>query len=139
MRVLIAEDDREVRDLLATALEKDGHQVHSVRNGAELIERLSVPLILHTAFAPPDLLITDHRMPLLSGLDALSIMRRGQWTIPVIFITAFGDKRIHDDARRLGAVAVLDKPFDLAELRAAVSRVASAPPAARKRHDDRAN
>ncbi|MFO0611896.1 MAG: response regulator [Polyangiaceae bacterium] len=137
IRVLIAEDDREVRELLRSALERDGHAVDCVRDGIELIERLSVPVILDDGFVPPDLVITDHRMPHLSGLEALSIMRRGQWTIPVIVITAFGDQRTHDDARRLGAVAVLDKPFDLADLRDTIRALFAAPSTTEEAHVDR--
>lgn len=109
--------------MLTTALEKDGYRVEAVGDGAALIEYLSVPLILRPEFRPPDLVITDHRMPVLTGIDALSILRRGGWTFPTILITAFGDRRTHEDAKRLGASCVLDKPFELTELRKLVAQL----------------
>lgn len=124
-RIVLAEDDAEVRRLLASALEKDGHEIVLLRDGAALVAALSVPQILEPGFRTPDLVITDHRMPLLTGLDALSMLRRGGWTIPVLLITAFGDPLTHQDARRLGAAAVLDKPFDLLEFRVVVATLLS--------------
>ena len=59
-------------------------------------------------------------MPGCSGLDLLACLRHFDWNTPVILITAFGNAETHDQARRLGAFAVFDKPFDLADLETAV-------------------
>ena len=67
-----------------------------------------------------DLVITDVRMPGPSGVEMLEWLRGVVWSIPVIVITAFGDPVLHAEARRLGALAVLDKPFDVNELLALV-------------------
>ena len=61
-------------------------------------------------------MISDIKMPGLSGLDLLDTLRRSDWAMPVILITAFGDRETHDEAIRLGAVRVFDKPFELDDL-----------------------
>jgi DNA-binding NtrC family response regulator len=82
---------------------------------------------------PPDVLVSDVRMPGLGGLDVLRGLRHCEWANPVILITAFGDEATHLEAVRLGAAAVLDKPFDVDDLRAillATFPPVSPPPAA---------
>jgi FixJ family two-component response regulator len=59
-------------------------------------------------------------MPRLSGLGVLDALRRAQVHVPVILMTVLADHSVHVVARRLGAVGVLQKPFDAAALRAAV-------------------
>ena len=63
-------------------------------------------------------------MPGHSGLEMLAALRREGWTTPVVLITAFGDRWVHDQARQLGAAAVLDKPFDIDALRAVLLSLA---------------
>jgi len=63
--------------------------------------------------------VSDIRMPNMSGLDVLRILRDihcADACPPTIFITAFGDAETHERARELGAVTVLDKPFDVKDL-----------------------
>jgi DNA-binding NtrC family response regulator len=67
------------------------------------------------------LIISDVRMPGVSGLDVLATLRREDWSTPVILMTAFGDLETRAEARRLGAKALFDKPFDVDDLRTAVS------------------
>lgn len=62
-------------------------------------------------------------MPWASGLTVLAALRRYDWATPAILITAFGDDETHSEARRLGAAAVFDKPFDMRDLRRAARRV----------------
>jgi DNA-binding response OmpR family regulator len=116
-RVLLAEDDLEMRTMIACALRSDGHEVIEVADGWQLLQYLTT----HTLNAAPDeridLLISDVRMPGKSGLDVLAGMRWADWPMPVILITAFGDLQTHAEARRLGAAAVFDKPFELDDLR----------------------
>ena len=52
-------------------------------------------------------------MPGLAGLDVLRTLRGSDLAMPVILITAFGDHKTHEEARRLGAAVILDKPFEL--------------------------
>jgi CheY-like chemotaxis protein len=65
----------------------------------------------------PDLIVLDHHMEELHGLDALNLLRSRGMSIPVIVITAFGDCVTHEWARSLGVTAILGKPFDLRVLR----------------------
>ena len=64
----------------------------------------------------PDAIVTDHRMPLRSSIDLLLELNRKGWHVPVILVTAFGSE-VRQLADALGAAAVLDKPFDLDDLR----------------------
>ncbi|MCY1040373.1 response regulator [Corallococcus sp. bb12-1] len=111
-QVLLAEDDREMRRMLVRALARRGCDVHDVPNGRELLDTLTRGLA-GVEGAAPDILITDVRMPGVTGLEALARLRRVDWATPVILITAFGDAATHAEAHRLGAAFVFDKPFDL--------------------------
>ena len=120
-RVVLAEDDEGLRELLAETLRRDGYEVFEAGSGYELLE------VLAERSAPPDggepgceLVITDIRMPWASGLKVLETLRRRGWSTPLMVITAFGDKETHAEARRIGVAAVFDKPFDLDDFRTAV-------------------
>ncbi|HYX92402.1 MAG TPA: response regulator [Myxococcaceae bacterium] len=118
VRVFVAEDQPEMRALIARVLRQDGYEVIEAGDGTALIDSLVRSMVDDARM--PDLIITDIRMPGASGLDVAARLRRSDWTTPIIFITAFGDDQAHAEARRLGAVGCLDKPFDLDELRAMV-------------------
>lgn len=118
-RVLVAEDDAEMRGVLATALRKDGYEVVEARDGAEVLDLIGDSL-LRRKTDPPDVLVADIRMPGFSGLQVLAGLRQADWAMPVVLITAFGDLGTHAEARRLGAAAVFDKPFDIDDLRTLV-------------------
>ncbi len=114
--ILLAEDDHDFRALLGTYLRTDGYVVDDFCDGGRLLHRL---FELHGRVGAdfPDLIITDVRMPGLTGIDALDFLYRVGSRIPVVVITAFGDVATHALARELGAFLVLDKPFDLSDLR----------------------
>lgn len=114
-RVLLAEDDDAFRQLVSIALQLDGFEVVEARDGHELRDRLAAAS--STQDEPYALIISDVRMPMATGLDVLETFRQTDGTTPVILMTAFGDDAVHDEAERLGAEAVFDKPFDLADLR----------------------
>jgi CheY-like chemotaxis protein len=124
-RVLVAEDDEEMRRLICSSLRKDGYEVLEAKNGLEFVSFLSA---FDSAAAPyvkrdaPDLIITDVRMPGLTGLEVLEGLRHLNWSVPVVLITAFGDRETHEEAERLGVVAVFDKPFDLYQFRATIMK-----------------
>ena len=123
-RIIVADDDRELRRMLASRLRDDGYQVEQVGTGFELLARLSRP--------PPsgeyDLIISDVRMPGLSGLEVLAVQhsprRVHAWHTPVILISAFSDDDTYDAADRLGAV-LFDKPFDLDDFHTCVINMLS--------------
>jgi CheY-like chemotaxis protein len=118
-RVLLAEDDREMRSLLASTLRAEGYEVTECGNGDELVDRIVTP----SPGVDFELIISDVRMPGHSGLELLDAGRQLQGFPPMILITAFGSDSLHAQARRLGALAVLDKPFDIDDLLAKVTEV----------------
>jgi len=111
-RILLAEDDLEMRRLLSDALRRRGYHVVEARNGVELLDLLTDWLIAASPCTPFDLVISDHRMPGFTGLGVLEGMKDFGAAPPFIMITAFGGTEFAVEARRAGARAVLDKPFD---------------------------
>ena len=109
--LVIAEDDRAMRQFLVESFEEEGYLVTEAGNGEELRRRISA-----SGRAPgtpaPDILISDIRLPGLTGLELLAYLRESDWSLPVILITAFGDEAVHLEGKRLGVAMVLDKPFD---------------------------
>jgi DNA-binding NtrC family response regulator len=108
-RILIIEDDEEMRALLRDVIEEEGYQTDSVNNGSEAYRKL--------VKEPFDLIITDVRMPGLTGLDILPGMKKLQPEAPVIVITAFGSEEIQRKAFEKGARAYLEKPIHFQNLR----------------------
>lgn len=111
-RILLAEDEPDMRDMLASALTADGFEVVVAENGAMLFEEIGLLLYRGEAI-PADLIISDERMPGMLGSEILSAIRRARWPTPFILITAFGDEALHKRAEALGASVVVDKPFDI--------------------------
>lgn len=124
-RILVADDQTEMRTLIRKMLVRRGYEVVEASDGPGLVRVLVDGLTAEEARAP-DLIITDVRMPGFTGLEVLARLRREQWTTPVILITAFGDVQLHREALRLGAACVLNKPFDMDELRGAVEEALAA-------------
>ena len=112
-RILLAEDDPEMRRLLSSALRKQQYEVIEAADGKELIDRLSESMV---ADDPVDCIITDVRMPRLTGTHAMRLIRNAGLEMPVIVITAFGDYTTRIEASLNGAAVVLDKPFELDDL-----------------------
>jgi DNA-binding NtrC family response regulator len=119
--VLLAEDDGELRKLIATTLRGDGYEVVETANGMELLDALELTIERRLPYA----IVSDVRMPLLSGMDLLAVVRASSTHVPVILITAFGDVDTHEEAHDLGAVAILDKPFDMSALTALLASLDS--------------
>jgi len=111
-RILVAEDDFEMRRLITVRLVRDGFEVIEAKNGMEVLELLAAELLRPTGHPPVDLIISDFRMPGVTGLSVLSGLRDSAWSTPFIFITAFGTPELAESARLHGATAVLEKPFD---------------------------
>jgi CheY-like chemotaxis protein len=118
-RLLLVEDDVEMRRLLASAIRKDRYEVIEAADGQELIDRVTDSIVAGQRL---DCIVTDVRMPRLTGLQAIDVVRDAGLTIPVVFITAFGDPLTRGNAWMLGASAVLDKPFEIEDLLDAIRR-----------------
>jgi CheY-like chemotaxis protein len=115
-RVLIADDDYAFRDMLVFAFEDDGYDAVAVSDGYSLLETLGSSLLSGAPIKPFDLVVSDIRMPRWSGLPALEKLSRSPLVPPIVVITAFGSDEVHRLAKQAGAVAVLDKPFDVLDL-----------------------
>ncbi len=122
-RVLVAEDDREMRRLVVEALRKDGHEVTEATDGGRLLVRLAEVFDRDPSLAEVDVIISDVRMPVCNGLDLIERMFEARWRVPCILMTAFGDDEIRHRAEAVGAL-LLDKPLSLEQLREAVARLA---------------
>jgi CheY-like chemotaxis protein len=112
IRILVADDDEAMRSLLGASLRREGFEVRECVDGGELLAELEAA---RNGDSAPDLVVSDLRMPGVNGLDVLHWLRRWLPEVPVILITAFGDRQVHKRAEALGAVMVIDKPFDLGE------------------------
>jgi DNA-binding response OmpR family regulator len=115
-RVLLAEDDDEMRALVAAALRGDGYEVVEASDGGRLLVAITDAYADGSAREAFDLVVSDVRMPVSSGLSVLESLRKASWTTPVILMTAFGDDATRSRAEALGAV-LFDKPFDVDDLR----------------------
>ena len=109
-RILVADDDRITRDLLASLLRAQGHTVETVEDGQQAVERVARGGI--------DLVLLDIMMPRLSGLEACRILK-GLTTdsfLPVLLVTTKTDTQSRVEGLRIGADDYVCKPFDETEL-----------------------
>ena len=120
--ILVAEDDKEMRILLAGALTKAGYEVTECPNGFNLLNHLG-SYLLPDKHEDIDLIISDIRMPGVTGLEVLEGLQKARGFPPVILITAFGDQTIHAQAKQYGVAAMFDKPFDVDDLLAKVREI----------------
>lgn len=107
--ILLAEDDSELRELLMLVLSRAGYEVTCCNNGMELLDQLGQE-------ERYDLILSDLRMPALTGLEVLESQFDNPRLPPFICMTAFGDTQTHALAKKFGAKAIIDKPFDLDDL-----------------------
>ena len=104
-RILVVDDERSMRELLAIVLRREGYEVLLAENGRAAIDLLERE--------PVDLLISDIKMPDLSGVDVLRAAKKIDKDILGIMITAFASTDTAVEAMRLGACDYLSKPFDI--------------------------
>lgn len=118
MRVFLAEDDADLRRLLATVMREDGYEVVECADGSELLDRLGSSLLEDGPIQPfdVDVIVADVCMPGCRGIDVLAGLRDASWRTPVILMSGYSDARVRARARRLGASAFLRKPIDPARL-----------------------
>jgi DNA-binding response OmpR family regulator len=115
-KVLLAEDDTNMRALVADILRKEGLEVEEVADGHGLLMRVGEAYFQGQAV---ELIVSDVRMPYCSGLDVLVRVRRARWTTPILLMTAFGEQGLEARVRELGG-RILDKPFTPVALRRTV-------------------
>lgn len=102
-KILIIEDDAAGRELAVFNLTRAGYQVHAVADGTSGIAAVEQQ--------PFDLVITDVKMPGISGIDVLKHIKRSHPTLPVVIITAYANVEGAVEAMKLGAADFLGKPF----------------------------
>jgi two-component system response regulator PilR (NtrC family) len=104
-RILVVDDERSMRELLAIVLRREGYEVVLAENGQAAVDALER--------APIDLLISDIKMPDMSGVDVLRAAKKVDQDVLGIMITAFASTETAIEAMRLGACDYLSKPFDV--------------------------
>ena len=121
-RILVAEDDDAMRDLLVGWLHEAGYDVTACSSGLDLLAYLERS-VLSGEIPEFDIVLSDIQMPLGSALDVLDEFFGCDGLPPTILITAFGDRRTHAVASHLGAATVLEKPFEKGRLMAEIQRL----------------
>ena len=127
-RVLIVEDERDIRDLVLFHLEREGFQVSNASSGEEALRQVR--------HASPDLVLLDLMLPAMGGLEVCRKLRQDPATValPIVMLTAKGDEVDRVLGLELGADDYIVKPFSpkelLARVRAVLRRAKPAPGAA---------
>ena len=115
-RIIVAEDDPCIANLIAYNLEQEGYRVSIAADGVEALRQLRE--------APPDLLVLDLLLPLQSGWQVMRAIRSHEGTrlaaLPVLIVSALAGERLERDLARIGAQRLLGKPFSVKQLCATV-------------------
>jgi DNA-binding response OmpR family regulator len=108
--ILIAEDERDIRELLDFTLRYNGYEVIAASNGEEALELIQREM--------PDLILLDVRMPRIDGYEVCKALKAEPTTssIPVVFLSAKGQEAEVEAGMQLGAEAYILKPFSPNEL-----------------------
>ncbi len=114
--ILVVDDEPQIRDILSAALRRDGYRVTSRANAKEALADI-------TSGPPVELLVTDLKMPEMSGLELIQAAKRATPGIGSVLITAYASTETAVSALRHGADDYLMKPFGLEDLRRVVERV----------------
>jgi CheY-like chemotaxis protein len=108
-QVWVVEDDDDFREMLSEVLRLDGLEVTEFESGAPLLNAAKQE-------DHPALVVTDHHMPDVNGLDALEALQADGFAVPTVLVTAFAESTVKNRAAAVGAVLV-EKPCDIYELR----------------------
>jgi DNA-binding NtrC family response regulator len=120
VRILVVDDDAEMRALLVEELRHEGYEPGEASDGGE-----AVLACRSTAF---DVILMDKNMPGPSGLDLLPGFRRSCPTSRIIMMTAFGDVPSYVEASEKGAVDFLFKPFKIDDMKASIRKALGSEP-----------
>lgn len=113
-RILVVDDDESLRWVTQAQLQQSGYEANAAADGKEALEKIRQ--------VPPDLVITDLKMPGMSGLELLRKIRADYPEILVIMVTSFGTVENAVEAMKAGAYDYITKPVNMDELRLIVSR-----------------
>jgi DNA-binding NtrC family response regulator len=114
VKILLVEDKDSLRQMLSTAVRKAGYQVDEAADGNVAAEKIRKQ--------PYQLVITDLRLPTLSGLEILKIQKETDATIPVLLMTAYGTIEEAVEAMKQGAFDFVPKPVDISHLLLLIGR-----------------
>jgi two-component system, cell cycle response regulator CpdR len=112
-RVLVADDEADIRSLVSRALAMDGHVVEVAADGAAALDLLARQSV--------DLVVSDIRMPVMDGIALALMIARDHPGTRIVLMTGYADQRERASGLETLIDAVLAKPFTLDELRAAVA------------------
>jgi DNA-binding response OmpR family regulator len=128
VRILLAEDDEELRFILARSLRRASHDVEEIGDIAALFQRLAAFSAEMRGPLTPTILVSDVYMPGGNALDVVERLRTTLRGLPIVFITSAYDTRIAEKGLALGARAVLEKPVDMDELKALIKAIIEGTP-----------
>lgn len=114
-RILIADDEEQIIDILGMHFDKWGYEYDGAENGEVALAKIKE--------SPPDLLVTDIKMPKMDGLQLIERIQADGIALPVVVITAYLDINNAIKALRLGAVNFFKKPFDFQAIRETVYKI----------------
>ncbi|MHB8090222.1 MAG: sigma-54-dependent transcriptional regulator [Syntrophales bacterium] len=103
-RVLVADDEEEIRSILSRILEKEGFEVITASDGEQAMQKICSDI--------PDAVLLDVRMPGLNGMEVLKKIKAIEENLPVVLVTAYADTHQAVEAMKEGAYDYLAKPFD---------------------------
>jgi len=106
--------------MMVAALRRDGYDIVEAKTGAELLDRIGSTMLFGEASPPPDLIVSDIRMPGFTGFEVLDGLRDAKWDTPIVLVTAYSTPETQEEAERIGASAVFKMPFDVDDLGTAV-------------------
>ncbi|QUJ78219.1 sigma-54-dependent Fis family transcriptional regulator [Sulfitobacter albidus] len=115
--VFIVDDDADHLSALADLVETSGYTVETFQSAAAALDAMALP---------PDLVISDLRMPGMDGIAFLKVLRERRINVPVVLLTGHGDVEHAVEAMRAGAEDFLEKPYDATHLLAVVRRALEA-------------
>ena len=121
--VWVVDDDRAIRWVLSRALERAGHAARTFENGSAVLEKLEAVKLGETE--EPAVILSDIRMPGLSGVELVERLNTALPQVPVLIMTAFSDLESAVSAYRSGAFEYLTKPFDIEKVLELVERAAT--------------
>lgn len=113
-KILVIDDEKSILDLLSVVFEKEGYAVETSLSATKAVE-----LIGNEDF---DIIISDIKMPKMSGMELLRYVRKNRPDIPIVMITAYGTIKQAVEALKAGAMDYVVKPFDVEELKIIVAQ-----------------
>jgi CheY-like chemotaxis protein len=119
-RLLLAEDDEDLREFVALILRAHGYEVVEASNGIELLELLQFDSFGEQWSSPFDVVVADFHMPGITGIEALEGLAQAGQANSVVVMSAYTDDDAVARAKQLGAAAFIPKPFQPETLVAAV-------------------